>query len=86
MSYTPCGAEVSRSKKDLEKYLFQSKKAIVAHIITTLVTVIVAFVVWKIWSPRWWIYLLILWAGPYGLIGDSINIWICKKKLKSYSV
>ncbi|MHC4103641.1 MAG: hypothetical protein ACYSR9_01775 [Planctomycetota bacterium] len=72
----------SISKKDLEKYFHQSKKSMVGHVVFTLATIIVAFVVWKIWSPRWWIYLLILWAGPFGLIGDLINISYCKKRTK----
>lgn len=72
----------SISKKDLEKCLHQSKRAMVGHVIVTLVTVIAAFVVWKISSPRWWIYLLIVWVGPFGLIGDFINIWYCKKKIR----
>lgn len=75
------GEDSSISKKDLEKYLYQSKKAMTGHAVFTLVTIILALVVWKIWSPRWWIYLLILWAGPFGLIGDFINIYYCKKRI-----
>ena len=47
-----------------------------------IVTVVVAFVVWLLWNPRWWIYLLFLWAGPFSLFGDLVNIWYYKKKLK----
>jgi hypothetical protein len=71
------------SRKDLEKYLVQSKKAIIGHIITMVLTVFIAIGIKFIWDPRWWIYVLVLWAGPYGLIGDYSNIWYCKKKLKS---
>ena len=70
-------------EKELEKNLRKSKKAIVTHFIFMGMTVIVAFAVWWIWSPCCWVYLLILWAGPFTLVGDLINIWYCKRKLKS---
>lgn len=75
-------SDTSIFKKDLEKNLLKSKKAVVWDIIFTAILVIVAFAVWKIWNPHWWIYLLILWAGPFTLVGDLINILYCKRKLK----
>ena len=71
------------SEKDFVKNLQQSKKRMVGHFIFTVMTVVIAFVVWKIWNPRWWIYFLILWAGPFALVGEFINIWYCKRKMKS---
>jgi hypothetical protein len=73
----------SYSKKELEKCLLRSQKAMTAHIITLIATALVALVIKVIWNPQWWIYVLVLWVGPYGLIGDVINIWHCKKKLRS---
>ena len=70
------------AKKDLEKYLYQSKRAMVMNIVFASISIIVAFAVWMIWSPSWWVYLLILSAGLFGLVGDTINIWYCKKKLR----
>jgi cytochrome c-type biogenesis protein CcmH/NrfF len=73
----------SYSKKELEKCLLRSQKAVTAHVITLIVTLLIALGIKLAWDPRWWIYVLILWVGPYGLVGDGINIWYCKKKLKN---
>ena len=72
--------------KDIEKYYIQSKKAMLGNTIFALLSIITAFIVWLIWRPDWWIYLLILFGGMFGFTGDLINIWYCKKKMKSHQV
>jgi hypothetical protein len=71
----------SISKKDLEKYLRLSQKLIIGHAVFTLITIIIALAIWRIWDPTWWLYLLILWAGPFTLTGDFVNIQYCKRRL-----
>jgi hypothetical protein len=71
-----------KKMKDVDKYLIQSKKAMLGNIIFASVSIMIAFIVWMLWNPDWWIYLLILLAGFWGLVGDLINIWYCKKKIR----
>ncbi|MDH4201954.1 MAG: hypothetical protein OEV87_03590 [Phycisphaerae bacterium] len=68
--------------KDAEKYLIQSKKAMLGNIIFASVSITFAFIVWIIWNPAWWVYLVILSGGLFGLVGDLVNIGYCKKKIR----
>ena len=77
--------DLSVSKEDLEKYLRQSGKAVKGHIVFILITLVIAIAVRLIWNPRWWIYLLFMWSGPFGLSGDLINIWYCRSQLRRMS-
>ncbi|MHC4212370.1 MAG: hypothetical protein ACYSWP_03245 [Planctomycetota bacterium] len=75
----------SISKEDLEKCLRKSQKRILGHLVFTLITIIFAVGIWWFWDPRWWVYLLILWVGPFSLTGDFINIQYCKKRLGRFN-
>ena len=49
------------------------------NIIFASVSIIAAFIVWILWRHAKWVYLIVLLAGFWGLVGDLLNIWYCKK-------
>ena len=67
--------------KELRKYLRQSKAAIPGVLIFGAVCLAILLLVDWFVTVRWWIYAIVLWVGPFGLIGDGVNIIYIKRKL-----
>jgi hypothetical protein len=66
-------------KQELEKSFNTSKRSMAGHLVFLFIAITAIFVVWVSWSPDWWVYVIILFAGLFGFIGDLINICYCKK-------
>jgi ABC-type multidrug transport system fused ATPase/permease subunit len=68
--------------KKLGKYLPQSKNAIIGVSIFGVIVFVVLLGFDIFFDIRWWIYLLLLWVVPFGLIMDGINIAYINRKLR----
>jgi hypothetical protein len=66
-----------------EKNLRWSQRRLIVEFVLTLICLVAAFVVWRIWHPGLWVYVLLFLAGPFAFIGDLINICYCKRKIET---
>ena len=67
--------------KELRKYLRQSKAAIPGVLVFGVFCLVPLLLVDWFVDVRWWVYALLLWVVPFGLIGDGVNIICIKRKL-----
>ena len=67
--------------KKLRKRLRQSQAAIPGALIFGALCLAALLAVDWFVTVAWWVYAAILWVVPFGLVGDSLNIWYIKRKL-----
>ena len=70
-----------REVKQLRKHLRQSKAAIPGVLVFGVLSLAVLLVVDLFLTVPGWIYALVLWVVPFGLVGDGVNIIFIKRKL-----
>ena len=76
-------SEDTKRIKELEKHLRQSKQAIPGVLAFGLIVLLILLVAEAFCDVPWWVYVLLLWVVPFGLIGDGINILYIRRKLKA---
>ena len=69
--------------KELEKYLRQSKQAIRGILAFGAIVLLILLVAAIFCDVPCWVYVVLLWVVPFGLIGDGINIVYIGRKLKA---
>ena len=77
----PIVAADEKRVKELRKYLRQSKAAIPGVLVFGAFCLVALLLVDWFVDVRWWVYALLLWVVPFGLIGDGVNIICIKRKL-----
>lgn len=76
-------SEDTKQIKDLEKYLRHSKQAIPGILAFGAMALLIPLVAEVVCDVPWWVYVLLLWVIPFGLICDGINIVYVSRKLKA---
>ena len=69
--------------KVLEKRLRQSRRAILHTLFSGAIVLLVLVVAEAFCVVPWWVYVLLLWFVPFGLIGDGINVAYITRKLRN---
>jgi hypothetical protein len=75
--------EQQRRIKTLRKYLRQSKLAVRAVLAFGAIVLMILLALEVFLDVPWWVYVLLLWVVPFGLIGDGINILYVNRKLRT---
>ena len=75
--------ESKKHIKELEKYLRQSKRAILGILAFGAIVLLILLATEVFCDVPWWVYVLLLWVVPFGLIGDGINSVYISRRLKA---